>query len=47
MQAIEKASFLIERLISPSKTAWLIYPKEIHIDLERALLQLRQSKKYH
>ena len=47
MQAIEKASLLIDRLISPSKTAWLIYPKEIHIDLERALLQLRQSKKYN
>ena len=35
MQAIEKASLLIDRLISPSEAAWLIYPKEIHIDLEK------------
>lgn len=46
MQAIEKGSLLIDRLISPSKTAWLIYPKEIHLDLKNKLFLLRQSQKY-
>ena len=46
MQAIEKASLLIDRLISPSKTAWLIYPKDIHLDLEKEMFELRQSREY-
>ncbi len=47
LKAIENSSSLIDRLISPSKTAWLIYPKEIHIDLSRKLFNLRQSQKYN
>ena len=47
LKAIENSSSLIDRLISPSKTAWLIYPKEIHIDLSHKLFKLRESQKYN
>ncbi len=42
LKALEKESLLIERLISPSETTWLIYPKEIHNSLHLQLLELKK-----
>ncbi|KGG16594.1 MULTISPECIES: HD domain-containing protein [unclassified Prochlorococcus] len=46
LKALEKESFLIDRLISPSKTAWLIYPKGIESELKKKLLELRDKQAY-
>ena len=45
LKALEKESLLIERLISPSKAAWLIYPKEVNEDLEIILFKLRDEQR--
>ncbi|AAP99411.1 MULTISPECIES: HD domain-containing protein [Prochlorococcus] len=45
LKALEKESLLIERLISPSKNTWLIYPKEINSSLKKKLSKLRQTQK--
>ena len=42
LKALEKESSLVEKLISPSKTCWLIYPKEIDSNLRIELTKLRQ-----
>ena len=34
LQALEKVSKLVERLIEPNRSSWLIYPKEIESDLK-------------
>ena len=34
LQALEKVSPLVERLIEPNQSSWLIYPKEIQSDLK-------------
>ncbi len=47
LKALEKESLLIERLISPSKTAWLIYPKEIDKLLQNKILNLRNQSISH
>ena len=45
LQALEKASPLVERLIQPNQSSWLIYPKEIEgelkIDIEK--LKIKQN----
>ena len=33
LQALERVSTLVDRLIQPNQTSWLIYPKEIEIIL--------------
>ncbi len=44
LQALENVSSLIERLISPSKASWLIYPKEIETNLNQEISKLRLSQ---
>ena len=34
LEALEKASPLVERLIEPNQSSWLIYPKEIENELK-------------
>ena len=34
LQALEEVSPLVERLIEPNQSSWLIYPKEIEIELK-------------
>ena len=41
LEAIEKASPLIERLIEPNQSSWLIYPKEIETELKTMLKFLK------
>ncbi len=41
LQAIEKVSPLIERLIEPNQASWLIYPKEIENELKAEIEKLR------
>ena len=37
LQALEKASPLVERLIEPTQSSWLIYPKEIEYELTKEI----------
>ncbi len=37
LEALEKASPLVERLINPTQSSWLIYPKEIESELKDEL----------
>ena len=37
LQALEKVSPLVERLIEPNESSWLIYPKEIEIELKKEI----------
>ena len=43
LEALEKASPLVERLIEPNQSSWLIYPKEIENELkiEIQILQIQ------
>ena len=41
LQALEKASPLVERLIEPNQSSWLIYPKEIESDLKIEIEKLK------
>lgn len=44
LQALEKASPIVERLIKPNESTWLIYPKEIEEKLKLAISKLTNSK---
>ena len=44
LMALEKESNLVENLISPTSSTWLIYPKEIAHILKSKLIKLRGSK---
>ncbi len=44
LKALERESVLIERLISPSKATWLIFPKEVSKDIKLTLLKLREKQ---
>ena len=41
LQALEKVSQLVERLIEPNQSSWLIYPKEIESELKKELENLK------
>ena len=41
LEALEKASPLVERLIEPNQSSWLIYPKEIENDLQLEIENLK------
>ncbi len=41
LQALEKASPLVERLIEPNQSSWLIYPKEIENELKIEIEKLK------
>ena len=41
LQALEKASPLVERLIEPNQSSWLIYPKEIESELKIEIENLK------
>jgi len=41
LQALEKVSPLVERLIEPNQSSWLIYPKEIEIELRVEIENLK------
>ena len=41
LQALEKVSPLVERLIQPNQSSWLIYPKEIEIELKKEIENLK------
>ncbi len=41
LKALEQESSLVANLITPTGTAWLIHPKEIHYELKKELLNLR------
>jgi len=45
LEALEKASPLVERLIEPNQSSWLIYPKEIESELraEIEILKIKQN----
>lgn len=43
LKAIESESSLIEKLISPSESSWLIHPKEIENDLKIELTNLKDN----
>ena len=45
LQALEKVSPLVERLIEPNQSSWLIYPKEIENELKIEIETL--EKKHH
>ena len=45
LQALEKVSPLVERLIEPNQSSWLIYPKEIDRELKMEIEML--EIKYH
>ncbi|WP_269622400.1 HD domain-containing protein [Prochlorococcus marinus] len=45
LNAIEQKSLLIEKLISPSNNAWLIYPKSIHSKVEKLLVGFRKFQR--
>ncbi len=44
LQALEKVSPLVERLIKPNESSWLIYPKEIEVKLKAAISKLTNKK---
>ena len=41
LQALEEASPLVERLIQANQSSWLIYPKEIEIELKKEIENLK------
>ncbi len=41
LQALEKASPLVDRLIEPDQSSWLIYPKEIENELKKEIEKLK------
>ena len=41
LEALEKASPLVERLIEPNQSSWLIYPKEIDNELNKEIEKLK------
>jgi len=41
LQALEKVSPLVERLIEPNQSSWLIYPKEIESELKAEIEKLK------
>ncbi len=41
LEALEKASPLVERLIEPNQSSWLIYPKEIENELKAEIDKLK------
>tara|TARA_B100000214_G_scaffold345760_1_gene295885 strand:- start:97 stop:681 length:585 start_codon:yes stop_codon:yes gene_type:complete len=41
LQALEEVSPLVERLIEPNQSSWLIYPKEIEIELRKEVENLK------
>ena len=41
LQALEKVSPLVERLIEPNQSSWLIYPKEIENELKKEIKTLK------
>ena len=41
LQALEKVSPLVERLIEPNQSSWLIYPKEIETELKTEIENLK------
>ena len=41
LQALEEVSPLVERLIEPNESSWLIYPKEIESDLKSEIENLK------
>ncbi|WP_269616636.1 HD domain-containing protein [Prochlorococcus marinus] len=41
LQALEKVSPLVERLIEPNQSSWLIYPKEIESELRMEIEKLK------
>ena len=41
LKALEAASPLVERLIEPNQSSWLIYPKEIEIELKIEIEDLK------
>ena len=45
LEALEKASPLVERLIEPNQSSWLIYPKEIEHELiaEIEILKIKNN----
>ena len=43
LQALEKVSPLVERLIEPNQSSWLIYPKEIEIELKIEIEKLKMK----
>lgn len=43
LQALEKASPLVERLIEPNQSSWLIYPKEIERELKIEIEKLKKK----
>ena len=45
LEALEKSSRLVERLIEPNQSSWLIYPKEIEPEL-KAEIKLLKIKHY-
>ena len=44
LEALEKASPLVERLIEPNQSSWLIYPKEIESELRIEIETLKNEK---
>ncbi len=46
LSALEKESLLIDKLIHPYSTTWLIYPKIISIPLTNKINHIRASKRY-
>ncbi len=43
LQALEKVSPLVERLIEPNQSSWLIYPKEIESELKIEIEKLKMK----
>ncbi len=43
LQALEEVSPLVERLIEPNQSSWLIYPKEIESELKVELEKLKSK----
>ena len=41
LQALEEVSPLVERLIEPNQSSWLIYPKEIETELKTEIENLK------
>ena len=41
LQALEEVSPLVERLIEPNQSSWLIYPKEIETELKKEIENLK------
>ena len=41
LQALERVSPLVERLIQPNQSSWLIYPKEIESELKLEIEKLK------